>query len=897
MSNTEPITFTLGEETQPKIEASADFGISLFNEQYTKSFEWIVSHLNKVGKVQNEPDKVQKEYKLMDLNNILAYIGERGSGKTSCMLSVARMLGEHDPEHGKSETTIAGLSGCGKSFYVLDHVDPSFFDKKNNIVSIITARLYNRFKKRVEERDRDDKHDCKNQLLECFQEVNDNIERLLGKNRKEAEDSLQRIDNLAAAVNLRKNIGKLVKEFLRYFDKDVLVVPIDDVDLHTSEAYAMAEQMRKYFAHHKIIILFAAKLDQLSLVVKKQYVNEFGELFKLQPKAQENILDIGMIEEMVDRYLGKLIPLGQRIYLADTEKLFDQELQIIDPRRDVKDNKGGLEFTSVREAVPTLIFRKTRYLFYNAKGMTSPIVPRNLRELRHLIYMLCQMEDYWTEGKNQRPEYNKALFKKYFFETWTASNLEERDQRIVQDLLHTTDAAVFNKAVIMVLKGRFDMNGIYQHDDRFDDLLLYTSYGYIVRDSNINFNTSLGDVMTIIKYIEQTTYRRADAKLLFMIRSLYSIKLYEYYDEYTNNYCDNPEVANILAEGGEAKDHEIQRLGILSDVTNYEKLVGGNFVNSSHDVINIIPQEKGGDNRTQRSIHIGSINDETALIKMFPELSAADRVVLREFFALTTSRRAYSRNDTTNDRYRMSAQSGKPYYRQTLADAKSAIFDVVCLFFNLLNIKECYGRFDTKDVSLYKDALKEPKSILNALIEATRKREGNPDLSGADLGRRMLSWFSIRNSEILDDLTDYLNRVEYKLGGNQEILVAFFKNIAQNYERETYPKVKGGLHYSIEYSFTSIIADALKTITPEVFDNFYRIADAEFDVALIVKGLNINTPTKSKSIINRMKKHFPIIYSLHEAKIKELFTEDSYSRNEIEAKSLELKWFIDNSAH
>ena len=95
----------------------------------------------------------------------------------------------------------------------------------------------------------------------------------------------------------------------------------------------------------------------------------------------------------------------------------------------------------------------TRYLFYNSKGAVSPIVPNNLRSLRHLIGMLYDMKDVYKaeepeignegeqdQGANNAPEpaevsfdniienrpdidkavleSNKRLFKNYFYNTW-----------------------------------------------------------------------------------------------------------------------------------------------------------------------------------------------------------------------------------------------------------------------------------------------------------------------------------------------------------------------------------------------------------------------------------------------------------------------------------------------
>lgn len=85
------ITFNVnsGEETRPVIEDiifPLEKNESLFAEQYKKVFE----EINRFLSLQSDKREEHNE----DINNIMAFIGERGSGKTSCMMSVAKSLAE-----------------------------------------------------------------------------------------------------------------------------------------------------------------------------------------------------------------------------------------------------------------------------------------------------------------------------------------------------------------------------------------------------------------------------------------------------------------------------------------------------------------------------------------------------------------------------------------------------------------------------------------------------------------------------------------------------------------------------------------------------------------------------------------------------------------------------------
>lgn len=120
------------------------------------------------------------------------------------------------------------------------------------------------------------------------------------------------------------------------------------------------------------------------MVIQEKLSKQFGQSVKLG----SHILTGNDISEMAERYINKLIPIESRIYIPSPEVFLGNSLTI-------KDGDSVIfEADTVRDAIPTLVFSKCRYLFYNTRGTTSPIVPRNLRDLRLLLQMLVRMKDY-----------------------------------------------------------------------------------------------------------------------------------------------------------------------------------------------------------------------------------------------------------------------------------------------------------------------------------------------------------------------------------------------------------------------------------------------------------------------------------------------------------------------
>ena len=225
--NNKAIEFNIGEETRPVIETGEKIlESSIFSEQYNKAFSEINNYLNQVEKIskENSFDKSHNE----NINNIFAFIGERGSGKTSCMLSVGKVLVESQ-KPDTFDTSFPEIKK--KKFHAIDLIDPSFFDKKNNILAIIVAKLFKEFDKNSKKRCNDDNYDKKRVLVEKFQETQRNLKCLID-GKEFSEDDLDQLIALSAAVDLRSNINDLVEAYLDYFgNKDAkLLIMVDDID-------------------------------------------------------------------------------------------------------------------------------------------------------------------------------------------------------------------------------------------------------------------------------------------------------------------------------------------------------------------------------------------------------------------------------------------------------------------------------------------------------------------------------------------------------------------------------------------------------------------------------------------------------------------------------------------
>lgn len=565
MANTNTITFRIGEETRPVLEVD-NLHESIFSELYQKAFAEIDNY---IGKVEDIKEKERDGYVYEGVNNIFAFIGERGAGKTSCMMSVAKALEYKD----QNLLMISGLDNIKQTTFLNSIlIDPAFFDQNNNILSLIIAHLFQTF------RDQASKSDCKideekrRALIGCFEKVQKNLNNLFPKENNLYTDTLEGLVNFSAAIDLQKNIKALVDAYLDFMSETkakFLVLMIDDIDLHTKHAREMVEQIRKYFIQPNIVILMAVKIDQLSHVIKNGLSDEY------KPLIDKKAMPLEVINEMVDRYLVKLLPHSHRIYLPDASVYFYSSLKITFNKK----GRDDIEYSSVRKGVLSLIFEKTRYLFYNSIDTTSYIIPRNLRELRQIIALLAEMDTFRNPEKEAEPkknklwlkvrEYNQALFLKYFKETWCVNNLTEKSALYIFELFKVADPLLINKTILKFIQTYFqEYIGDESNKKNEKD-----SFYLILKPQNKTYNISLGDVMFVLNELLSILSVDKDRNFIYAIKAFYSFKLYEYYNELDiQNDIESTEIISITDS--------------LSQFSNLEKLIAGTFIETrNNDII------------------------------------------------------------------------------------------------------------------------------------------------------------------------------------------------------------------------------------------------------------------------------------------------------------------------
>ena len=714
-----------------------------------------------------------KSKDLRKTNNIIAFCGDRGSGKTSCMESFRQQL---KPDQD---------ANC----LFLETIDPSFFDDSNNILGLVLGQMYNVLVKDERKRDRpyrSDKDDfAREQLLEEFNTAMRYMKHLAkASNREKFYDALEELDALAAGLQLRETLRHLFESYLAYLGKKLLVITIDDLDLNIRGAYVMSEFIRKYLTDEQCLILLSVKVDQLV------------EAIKINLRQEQHISDEESYR-MAVKYVVKLIPAGNRVNMPELENYCDNALEY---------RKGGQtnEYRSVKEAITRIIFWKTGYLFYNSKGRSSLIVPRNLRSLRQLLHLLAAMEDHDKQNSTAHHA-NQQIFKNYFFRTWTQQLNQEYQERI-DKILANDNNLHFNKTVVAQLSTLPEFDKTKKFEKLFDS-------------SNYAYNISLGDVMNLLEYLSQNETDTQLQMFQFFIRSLYSIKLYEAYDRITENIG-----AELFPDKKEAGIGEIYASDALFDRTNVlQQLVNGAYF--SYEADSILPPNKS-ENKSRDLRLINGSTLEKELQDLGTKRDTVDeeykrRFRLIEFFMLCTSRHITQKNlDISRPPYWQS-----PYPGHVLRFNRSTdhlLFDVLAPFYNILNLRMTYNRFDglfrRKDSnhrSLYDFALANEWTLLYGMQDKSDRNYDNKE-------HEFLSDAVIRNSEVLTAMNERLKAQRYvsRSSSNSKCIAEFYKSI-KNSEMNTYPRMQNENPHTIEFKFLSAIIEILDSADMNRFNTIF----------------------------------------------------------------------------
>ncbi len=840
------LTIEIGRENQYVVEdiTKEKIDSSFFASQYRESLAAVESYLKHLP--ESSDNSIKSDFGEDYPNNIIAFVGDRGSGKTSCMESVAKFLSNPKKDVTDYKTIIS------TKFYALDLIDPAFFDEEHNIVSLVVATLYRRFT----ENDKDlhnPNHDDNIKLYHQFAKVQNELEWILDNSSKDV-DELDKLTNLSNTVSLKHDMLKLVNLFLKYMGKEdgILLLHIDDIDLNTQCADKMMESIRKYLILPNILILMSAKVEQLENVKQLAYVKEYKSLLD---KEGSTGFTYAHINEMVDKFITKFLPQVHRVHMPILGYRLSSPLSI--------EENGHIEtFERWKDSITNLIYKKAGILFYNDPidvTKISRIVPTNLRELCQIVTLLYSLKD-----NDDFTNSDKLIH--YYGSIWAKNHLTADMFSAIQEITDFRHYSEFNKNIIRQLCKVYSRT--IQGWEKEDTDLRIAEALLIVDKYNQPDKITLGDVFGVISLLEEVHTESSDRDFFFFIKASYTFlfsRLYKQKFKLGNN--------EYLF---------IENKGCIKSSLKYAYMpfIGGNFINSN--IVETVAPDKDGNKRSFREIYMKNVSSSiTELRNEYGQFGENDRnnqnadynkflnkLHILEIIVLCLGRNVEPRYD------RNFRKVGDSKYFDNIEKRKRVYFDVNAYMYNVLDIENAYNRVGNDLQPFVKDI---PDSMYNILQYTLRQAEEDEKLRIAI------------DAETIINLTKELSHYRNRKGGFINNIMSFFGRMSSE---ESLYNGKSDIDFCVIGS--KEIYAALESVSEDVYYEDYvnKILEISKDDApkIRIEGLTIKENQQGKFQSSEIKKEIRKKYPYYKGDegqktLKALFPDGySFSKDEIKKK-------------
>lgn len=505
-------------------------------------YEMAVRHLNEIWKSQTAPKKYQDDFWIENPNNIIAFCGERGSGKSSVMVSFIHAL----CESGKRDDQFQFLDEIRSNNWgskVL--IDPSMFDGVHNIVDIVMAHIFQSFSDAYQEDNQKFDQYEREHLYKLMSKVYKNLSIIKNKEKMlddeyDEEGNIAKLQKLGESTQLKKTFGELVSVYLEMISKvkcrqgqkcEKLLIAIDDLDLCNEHAYDMAEQIRKYLILPNVIILMAIKIEQMQLGIEEKNKKDFKNIINGYTKlnfvnSENNNLSIAKFDtlnmEIIDmskRYLTKLIPAARRIFLPDLNNI-EFYLEV--------NNTGLLKNLEAETYITQAIREKTQMIFEPSDDDSYHyFVSANLREFVNFILFLNGLKSADTEQENSIYAQNLKDFYVYFINEILSQKVKENRLKTLEVVLECNDS-------IKNYNMRIYLNNILSQYIRNNNVYTGKGYEYPV--------DSLAAVLDGLDKASEYLTLKQDRQLLYYLRVYYTFIL-------NQSYYENGKISDELIGG------------------------------------------------------------------------------------------------------------------------------------------------------------------------------------------------------------------------------------------------------------------------------------------------------------------------------------------------------------
>jgi hypothetical protein len=411
---------------------------SLWDDEIERMGKLIDNHIHALEEYEKQEGR--KKLKEMPRLSIGIY-GSPGSGKSSLVETFVEMV-------NKSSTDLPlGLSG---KIHSLPVIKPNILAKDEHFLYKFLATALNEEKeKKRGEGPQYRESSILTELEQTFQEVSQYLQVIDQAERRQDDDplgvSLDRLDRHESGVKLVEKMGEFINMLANSLvggkPSSVIFMPVDDADLSMDTLISAIGTCWRYLQHPRLIPIFTftGRLAEELLRVHFEEKLTIKGNDKADDKLKEASTSLLITENMAMQYLGKLIPVRNRIRLGPASarvlgaNYISSEYERTKKIKAEHENDNEKTETVTEFEVLELLETVSRLLFGHARVPIVPAIrpPLRMVTLRRQIQIVDAMQAAGIEsfmigvnrqGKNKKNNPEKSWGQLFDLATWTLLN-------------------------------------------------------------------------------------------------------------------------------------------------------------------------------------------------------------------------------------------------------------------------------------------------------------------------------------------------------------------------------------------------------------------------------------------------------------------------------------------
>ena len=451
-------------ELSLKLEGQYDETISdhvrypLYTDNFEDALRTIFLDILRRKELRNAQREMEFDDYFRETENIFAFLGARGAGKTTAMEEFCRILKrlsnqrelEWWLEHVIPETDIRDtLKGKKFNFHVFPRMDVSMMENKEDLFEVIMTNIlafYQSIGQHCLGIDMSGKR--QEEIIELFDEILRGYYAIRDSREEEYVDSyIVKLQYVSKSLELQKKIDELTQKILQYKDgkyseeyQNYFVIVVDDLDLNIEHGFEMLKQLQKYFSSSHILIVFSADYEQLNEICWVHFMKAFSseKSHVIEQEVKDKCRELGR------DYIGKALPISKRLHMPDLNN-GTREVRVLD---------SSLEVT-VKQYVMMQIARKMK-IYYDIKGKKRHYIePDNIRRFVNYYNLLEELYvidyDAWEKKKIDCRE--SQIYMEQYDQNHERIN-KDIENRLVNNLLSSEQKKEFEQWLQIRLERR-----------------------------------------------------------------------------------------------------------------------------------------------------------------------------------------------------------------------------------------------------------------------------------------------------------------------------------------------------------------------------------------------------------------------------------------------------------